>query len=157
MSTVTPFLWFNDNAEQAIKYYKSVFKDSKVLYENRQGKKLFSASISLNGQELHMLNGGPVYKFTPAISLFISCKTQKEVDHYWKKLSDGGVTMKCGWVTDRFGLTWQVIPQDLGKFLSDKDHQKSGRVMEAMLKMNKLDVATLKKAYDGPKAAKKAK
>jgi len=149
MNSITPFLWFNDEAESAIKYYTSVFKDSKVLHINRQGKKVFSASIRLNNQEFHILNGGPVYKFTPAVSFFISCKTQKEVDYYWSRLAKGGKVMKCGWVTDKFGLTWQVVPELLGQYLGDSDPVKAGRVMEAMLKMTKLEIAPLKAAYEG--------
>jgi predicted 3-demethylubiquinone-9 3-methyltransferase (glyoxalase superfamily) len=149
MKNVTPFLWFNNNAERAIKFYLSVFKNSKLTYENRQGKKLFSGSILLNGQELHFMNGGPAYKLTPAFSLFISCKNQKEVDYYWNKLSKGGTPMQCGWVTDLYGLTWQVVPEVLGRYLADRDPKKSGRVMDVMLKMKKLDCAALKKAYEG--------
>lgn len=146
---VTPFLWFNDSLEKAIEFYLSTFKNSKLVYQNRQGDKMFSASIDLDGQEIHFLNGGPAYKLNPAFSLFISCKDQEEVDYYWDRLSKDGNIMQCGWITDRFGLTWQVIPEDLGRYLADKDHKKSGRVMEAMLKMQKLDVAALTKAYNG--------
>ena len=149
MNSITPFLWFNDQAEKAIQFYLTVFKKSKIVYENRQGKKLFSASVILNGQELHFMNGGPAYQLTPAFSLFISCKTQKEVDHYWNKLSKGGTPLQCGWVTDRFGVTWQVVPEQLGKYMADPDPKKSGRVMAAMLKMKKLNIAALTKAYLG--------
>jgi predicted 3-demethylubiquinone-9 3-methyltransferase (glyoxalase superfamily) len=152
---ITPFLWFDDNAEEAMQFYVSIFKNSKVGRVSRYGdagpgKKgtVMSATFELEGQEFHALNGGPKYHFTPAISLFVSCETQDEVDELWSKLSDGGAPHQCGWVTDRFGLSWQIIPKALGQFLGDPDPGRAQRAMQAMLKMTKIDVAELKRAAD---------
>lgn len=156
MQKITPFLWFNDQAEQAMKFYLSIFKKSKagkiVRYGSAgPGKKgtVMTATFTLEGQEFYALNGGPHYRFTPAISFFVDCKTQAEVDSLWKKLSKGGSQDRCGWLTDKFGVTWQIVPSILGKLLHDPDPVKSQRVMQAMLQMGKLDIATLQKAHQG--------
>lgn len=156
MQKITPFLWFDDNAEEAMQFYVATFKNSSVGRVSRYGEagpgktgQVMSATFQLEGQEFHALNGGPKYTFTPAISLFVSCETQAEVDELWRRLSEGGAPQQCGWVTDRFGLTWQIIPQVLGQLLSDPDPGRSGRAMRAMLKMTKIDIAALKRAADG--------
>jgi predicted 3-demethylubiquinone-9 3-methyltransferase (glyoxalase superfamily) len=154
---ITPFLWFDQNAEEAIRFYLSVFKDSKVLSESRSGGgapgskgALMSATFEVAGQELIALNGGPLYKFTEAISLFVNCETQAEIDDLWAKLTAGGEPGHCGWLKDKFGLSWQIVPAGLPGMLSDKDPARGKRVLEAMLKMSKLDLARLKQAYDTP-------
>ena len=156
MQKITPFLWFDGKAEEAMNFYVSIFKNSKVVSVTRYGEAgpgptgtVMSATFQLEGQEFYALNGGPQFTFTPAISLFINCKTQEEVDELWEKLSEGGRTDKCGWLQDKFGLSWQVIPTVLGELLRDKDPQKSKRVMQAMLKMTKIDIKKLKQAYEG--------
>lgn len=156
MQKITAFLWFNDQAEEAMKFYTSVFKNSKIISVRRYGdagpgKKgtVMTGTIELEGQRFHLLNGGPVYQFTPAISFFIDCNDQKEVDELWEKLSDGGRTDQCGWLHDKFGVSWQVVPKALGEYLGDKDPVKANRVMQAMLKMKKIDITGLKKAYEG--------
>lgn len=156
MQKITPFLWFNDKAEEAAKFYASIFKKSKIISVTRYGaagpgKKgtVMSVVFQLEGQRFYALNGGPQFKFTPAVSMFITCKTQKEVDTFWSKLSKGGQIQQCGWLTDKFGLCWQVVPDILGKLLGDKDPAKSQRAMQAMLQMTKLDIAALKKAHAG--------
>jgi predicted 3-demethylubiquinone-9 3-methyltransferase (glyoxalase superfamily) len=155
MPKITPFLWFDDNAEEAINFYTSIFKNSKIGRVTRYGDAgpgpkgtVMSATFQLEGQEFMALNGGPHFKLTPAISLFVDCKTQEEVDDLWERLSAGGKTERCGWLTDKFGLSWQIIPAVLGQLLQDKDPQKSKRVMQAMLQMNKIDIAGLKQAYE---------
>jgi predicted 3-demethylubiquinone-9 3-methyltransferase (glyoxalase superfamily) len=141
---ITPFLWFDHNAEEAVKFYTAVFKNSKVI----QLHPLVS-TFELEGQRLMALNGGPQFKFTEAISLFVNCDTQEEIDYYWEKLlSDGGKESQCGWLQDKFGLSWQIVPAILGELMSDSDRRKSERVMQAMLKMIKLDIKGLKQAYD---------
>ncbi|MCB0288201.1 MAG: VOC family protein [Calditrichaeota bacterium] len=149
MQKITPFLWFDDNAEAAIQFYTSVFKNAKILNTKRTGDngKLFTATIEIEGQELMVLNGGPHLQMNPAISLFVDCKSQEEVNELWGKLSDGGEIMQCGWLTDKFGLTWQIIPSELGKLLNDPDPQKAQRVMDAMLKMKKIEISELRAAY----------
>jgi len=149
MQKITPFLWFNNNAEEAMKFYVSIFKNSKIINVQRQGKNgpVFTATFQLEGQKIFVLNGGPHFKFTEAISFFVNCETQKEVDTLWAKLSEGGEIQQCGWLKDKYGLSWQIIPSILGKLLQDKDPEKSKRVMNAMLKMNKIDIKTLKQAY----------
>ncbi len=156
MQKITPFLWFDSQAEEAMNFYISIFKDSKVINVTRYGEagpgpngSVMSATFELNGQEFYALNGGPVFSFTPAVSFFIHCKTQKEVDHFWDKLSEGGRTDRCGWLQDKYGLSWQVVPNILGELLQGKDAAKSKRVMEAMLKMAKLDIAILEEAARG--------
>ena len=151
MQNITPFLWFNGQAEEAMNFYTSVFKDSKVINVSRYGEApkdtVMSATFELNGQKFMALNGGPHFSFTPAISFFVGCETQEEVDELWNKLSEGGSEEQCGWLKDKFGLSWQIIPSVLGRFLNDKDPEKSKRVMEAMLKMKKIDIKKLKEAY----------
>ena len=154
MQKITTFLWFNDNAEEAINFYVSIFGNSKIVSMTRYtdagpGPKgtVMSATFQLEGQQFHALNGGPQFKFTPAISLFVNCETQHEVDELWDKLSAGGRKDRCGWLQDRFGLSWQIIPSALGRLMTDKDPAKAGRVMKAMLQMDKIDIAKLEQAY----------
>lgn len=153
MQKITPFLWFNDNAEEAIKFYSTIFKNSKVGEITRYGDagpgpkgSMMSASFELNGQEFIALNGGPHFTFTEAISFVINCENQTEVDYYWQKLTEGGKPSMCGWLKDKFGLSWQVVPAALPRLLKHKDPQKSTRVMNAMLKMQKLDIKALEEA-----------
>jgi len=155
MQKIAPFLWFDDNAEEAMKFYVSIFKNSKILTTTRYPEagpgtpgKLMSGTFQLEGQEFYALNGGPQFKFTEAISLFVNCETQQEVDDLWAKLTAGGEESRCGWLKDKFGLSWQIIPTALGEMLGDKDPEKAKRAMEAMLKMNKIDIKTLKQARD---------
>jgi predicted 3-demethylubiquinone-9 3-methyltransferase (glyoxalase superfamily) len=154
MQKITPFLWFNDQAEEAMNFYASIFKNSKIGSINRYGEegpgpkgKVMSASFQLDGQEFMALNGGPVFTFTPAISFFVDCATQAEVDELWEKLSEGGEKGQCGWLKDKYGLSWQIVPSALGEMLQDKDAEKSRRVMNAMLQMEKIDIEGLKRAY----------
>jgi predicted 3-demethylubiquinone-9 3-methyltransferase (glyoxalase superfamily) len=156
MQKITPFLWFDGRAEEAMNFYTSVFKNSKIGRVTRYGAAgpgpkgtVMSATFQLEGQEFMALNGGPQFKFTEAISLFVNCETQEEVDDLWEKLSAGGKKDRCGWLKDKFGLSWQIIPRALGEMLGDKDPEKSKRVMQAMLQMDKIDTKTLKQAYDG--------
>jgi predicted 3-demethylubiquinone-9 3-methyltransferase (glyoxalase superfamily) len=156
MQKITPFLWFNDNAEEAMNFYISIFKNSKVLNVDRYGEAgpgpngtVMTATFQLDGQEFVALNGGPHFKFTEAISLVVNCKTQEEVDEFWEKLSEGGEKSRCGWLKDKYGLSWQIVPTILVELYQDKDAEKTKRVMEAMLQMDKLDIKTLKQAYDG--------
>jgi len=146
---ITPFLWFDNNAEEAMNFYTSIFKDSRIKSIQRLGDNILTASFELNGQEFMVLNGGPRFKFTEAISLFVSCEDQQEVDDYWNKLVNGGEPQQCGWLKDRFGLSWQIIPRALGELMGDKDPEKSKRVMDAMLQMKKIDIATLRAAHAG--------
>jgi predicted 3-demethylubiquinone-9 3-methyltransferase (glyoxalase superfamily) len=148
MQKITPFLWYNDKAEEAAKFYCSVFKNSKIIKENRNGKKVWGVTFRINGQELIAFNGGPKFKFTHAISLFVHCKTQKEVDYYWEKLSKGGKKIQCGWLKDKYGLSWQIIPDALGEFLGGKNPAGADRAFQAMMKMDKIDIKALKKAYN---------
>jgi predicted 3-demethylubiquinone-9 3-methyltransferase (glyoxalase superfamily) len=155
MRKITPFLWFDGNAEEAMKFYVSIFRNSKVGHITRYGDAgpgpkgtVMSATFELDGQEFFALNGGPQFKFTPAISFFVNCETQQEVDELWEKLSAGGKKDRCGWLTDKFGLSWQIIPTALGKMLGDEDPAKASRVMRAMLQMDKIDINGLKRAYD---------
>ena len=160
MQKITPFLWFDDNAEEAVKFYTSIFKNSKIgkiARYDKAGEKaagrpagsVMTIEFHLEGQEFVALNGGPHFKFTEAISFVVNCQTQEEVDYYWEKLSDGGKEVQCGWLKDKFGLSWQIVPTVLGELLSDKDAAKSQRVMQAMLKMVKLDIEKLKEAAEG--------
>jgi predicted 3-demethylubiquinone-9 3-methyltransferase (glyoxalase superfamily) len=156
MQKITPFLWFDNQAEEAMSFYVSIFKNSKVGKVSRYGDAgpgpkgtVMSATFQLEGQEFMALNGGPLFRFTEAISLFVDCKTQEEVDELWEKLSAGGQPSRCGWLKDKFGLSWQIIPSALMEMLQDKDPAKSKRVMQAMLQMSKIDVAGLKRAYEG--------
>ncbi len=149
MPKITTFLWFDGNAEEAINLYTSIFKNSKILSVDRVRGEVFTATFELEGQQFMALNGGPMFKFTEAISLFVSCETQEEVDDLWTKLCEGGSPGRCGWLKDKFGLSWQIIPTTLGRLLADKDPAKSQRVMQAMLQMVKLDIQKLQQAYDG--------
>ena len=156
MQKIVPFLWFNDNAEEAMNFYVSIFKNSKVGRVTRYGDagpgpkgSVMWCTFTLEGQEFHALNGGPHFKFTQAISLFVNCETQQEVDELWKKLSAGGREDQCGWLQDKYGLSWQIIPTILGKLLGDKDPVKANRAMQAMLRMKKIDINGLQRAYDG--------
>jgi predicted 3-demethylubiquinone-9 3-methyltransferase (glyoxalase superfamily) len=156
MQKITPYLWFDGQAEEAMNFYVSIFKDSKVGTVSRYGDagpgpkgSVMVVTFQLEGQELMGLNGGPQYTFSPAISFMVNCKTQDEVDHLWEKLSAGGQIQQCGWLQDKFGVSWQIVPTALMELMRDKDPAKSKRVMEAMLKMTKLDVEQLKRAYDG--------
>ncbi|CAN5527749.1 VOC family protein [soil metagenome] len=155
MQKIIPFLWFNNNAEEAMDFYMSVFKNSKSLSISRYGKggpgpegSVLVASFELEGQRFNVLNGGPMFTFNPAISLVVMCEHQTEVDYYWEKLSEGGEKQRCAWLKDKFGISWQIVPTLLGKLMSDPDKEKAGRVMQAMLKMDKLDIATLQRAFD---------
>jgi len=153
MPKITPFLWFDGNAEEAMNYYLSIFKNGKVLSVNRMNGKVFTVSFELEGQQFTGLNGGPMFKFTEAISLFVNCETREEVDELWERLSAGGEKGHCGWLKDKYGLWWQIIPKALGQLMSDPDPGKSTAVMQAMLKMNKIIIQDLKQAYDGAAAA----
>jgi len=155
MQKITPFLWFDDKAEEAMNFYLSIFKNSRVISISRYGDgapvpsgTVMTATFELNGQEFMALNGGPYFKFTEAISFFVSCETQQEVDELWMKLSAGGEEGQCGWLKDKFGLSWQIVPTALGELLGDQDAEKAGRVMQAMLRMKKIVIADLRKAYE---------
>ena len=156
MQKITPCLWFDNNAEDAVQFYASIFKDSKILATARYGDtgpgskgSVMTIKFALNGQEFLALNGGPIFKFTEAVSFIVNCETQQEIDHYWEKLSVGGKEQQCGWLKDKYGLSWQVVPTILSQLISDKEPEKSNRVMQAVMKMVKLDIAGLKKAYEG--------
>ena len=150
MQKITPFLWFDGNAEEAMKFYTSIFKNSKII-STMPGPNgtIMGGTFVLDKQEFQALNGGPKYKFTEAISLFVRCETQPEIDEMWAQLSEGGQESMCGWLKDKFGLSWQIIPPVLGELLSDKDRAKTNRVMQAMLQMSKIDIAKLKQAHEG--------
>ena len=141
---IRPFLWFDGKAEEAAGFYTSIFKNSRI-----ESVSPMSATFQLEGTEFIALNGGPQFKFTEAVSFFVNCETQEEIDYFWEKLSAGGQKSRCGWLKDRFGVSWQVVPPILGEMLNDEDEEKSKRVMQAMLQMNKLDIKTLKAAYKG--------
>jgi len=148
MQKITPFLWFDNQAEEAMNFYISIFKDSKIGGVSRlDDGKVVAGTFQLDGQDFVALNGGPQFTFTPAISLYVNCETQEEVDDLWQKLSEGGEKGQCGWLKDKYGLSWQVIPGVLRELLGDKDPEKAGRVMKAMLQMKKIDIAELQKAY----------
>jgi predicted 3-demethylubiquinone-9 3-methyltransferase (glyoxalase superfamily) len=160
MQKITPFLWFDDQAEEAAKFYTSVFRNSKVGKSTRYGEEaekaagrpagsVMTVEFELEGQKFTALNGGPVFKFNESISFVVNCDTQKEVDYFWEKLTvDGGQESQCGWLRDKFGLSWQVVPTVLIEMLQDEDSEKSERVMKAMLQMQKIDIKTLKEAYE---------
>jgi predicted 3-demethylubiquinone-9 3-methyltransferase (glyoxalase superfamily) len=158
MQKITPCLWFDDKAEEAVNFYASVFNKSKIKDVTRYGEAgakvagrpkgtVMTVTFELEGQEFMALNGGPVFKFSPAISLMVHCETQKELDELWEKLSSGGEKGQCGWLTDKYGVSWQIVPAVLGEMLQDKNAERSERVMGALLQMNKLDIETLKRAY----------
>jgi predicted 3-demethylubiquinone-9 3-methyltransferase (glyoxalase superfamily) len=152
---ITPFLWFNDNAEEAASFYVSIFKNSQIVNVSRYGEggpkpagTAMIVNFQLDGQEVMALNGGPEFKFTEAISLYVTCETQEEVDGYWNRLTDGGEEVQCGWLKDKFGLSWQIVPTALGKLMGDSDPVRAQRVMQAMLQMKKIDIAGLQRAYE---------
>ena len=150
MPTITPFLWYDNQAEDAMDLYTSIFKNTKVLSVNKAQGRTISVSFVLEGQQFTALNGGPHHKFSEATSFFVGCTTQQEIDHYWTKLTaDGGEPGRCGWLKDKFGLSWQIIPNALGRMLNDKDAAKSKRVMNALLQMDTLDLKRLQNAYNG--------
>lgn len=150
MPTITPFLWFDTQAEEAMDFYASIFKRSKVTSVNRAQGKVMSVQFELEGQGFMALNAGPHFRFTEAISFFVGCETQQEIDELWTKLTaDGGAPSRCGWLKDKFGLSWQIVPNRLGRMLSDTDAAKSTRVMNAMLQMDKLDLTRLQQAFNG--------
>ena len=155
MQKITPFLWFDGRVEEAMEFYTSIFKNSTVLNVSRSSNgsdeegQVASATFVLEGQAFIAFNGGPAFTFSPAISLFVDCATQHEVDDLWERLSRGGEKKQCGWLTDKFGLSWQIIPSILGDLLQDEDAEKSGRVMEAMLAMEKIDIEQLQQAHRG--------
>ena len=159
MQKITPFLWFDDKAEEAANFYASIFKNAKVgnitrysetaaKASGRPAGSVMTVAFQLNGQEFAALNGGPHFQFNEAVSLVVNCETQAEIDEYWEKLSNGGQGSQCGWLKDKYGLSWQIVPTALGKWLSDDDPEKSARVMGAILQMGKLDVKRLQDAYD---------
>jgi predicted 3-demethylubiquinone-9 3-methyltransferase (glyoxalase superfamily) len=155
MQKITPFLWFDGRAEEAVNFYTAIFPNSKIVSMMRYGEagpgpkgSVMSATFELQGQEFIALNGGPMFTFSPAISFFVHCETQEEVDKFWEKLAEGGEKQRCGWLRDKFGVSWQVVPTVLGQLLQDKDAEKSKRVMNAMLQMEKLDIAGLKRAHE---------
>jgi len=163
MQKIIPCLWFDSNAEEAVNFYSSIFKNSKIGNISRYGEAGFeihrkpagtvlTIEFELNGQAFTALNGGPMFKFNEAISFQVSCESQEEVDYYWEKLSEGGdkKAQQCGWLKDKYGLSWQIVPTVLGKMLQDKDAKKSESVMKALLQMKKLDIKTLKQAYEQP-------
>ena len=156
---ITPFMWFEDNAEEAAKFYTSIFKNSKIIDIAHYGESaaevsgrpkgtVMTVTFEIEGQQFIALNGGPIFKFSPAISFLVSCETQKEVDNLWEKLLEGGEEEQCGWLKDKFGVSWQIVPNILGKMIHDKDANKSKRVIKAMLQMKKLDIQGLRKAYE---------
>lgn len=156
MQKITPFLWFDDQAEEAVKFYTSIFKNSKISTISRYGKEgpgvpgsVMTVSFQIGGQEFTALNGGPYFNFTPAISFFVNCETQAEVDELWEKLSEGGEIEQCGWLRDKYGVSWQIVPGVLLEMLQDEDPEKTRRVTAAMLQMQKIDMDILKQAYVG--------
>lgn len=154
MQKIIPFLWFDGKAEEAMNFYLSIFKNSKIVSVSRYGKggpgpegTVIVATFEIEGQQFSALNGGPQFTFSEAISFLINCETQQEVDDLWEKLSEGGAKSRCGWLKDKYGLSWQVVPSILGELMRDEDPEKSKRVMQAMLQMDKLDIEGLKRAY----------
>ncbi len=155
MQKITPCLWFNNNGEEAINFYASIFNDCKITNKKYYGEagpgpkgSLLAATFQMEGQEFMVLNGGPIFQFSPAISFFVKCSTQEEVDNFWNKLSAEGQEQQCGWVTDKFGVSWQIVPSILGELLDDPDEIKSQKVMYAMLQMKKIIISDLKAAYE---------
>ena len=160
MQKITTFLTFNDQAEEAVAFYTSIFPDSRIVSTTRYPEgglgpegSLMSATFELAGQQFMALNGGPSFRFEQGTSLFVSCETQEEVDDYWERLSKGGEKGPCGWLTDRFGVSWQVVPRVLGEMLNDEDPEKAQRVLNAMLQMSKIEIEGLRRAYEGEDAA----
>jgi len=150
MPTITPFLWFDTQAEEAMNFYASVFERSRVVSVNRAGGKVMTVEFELEGQKFMALNAGPAFTFNESISFFVGCETQQELDDYWGKLTaDGGAPGRCGWLKDKYGLSWQIVPKALGRLLGGSDGAKSKRVMDTLMQMNKLDVKALQRAYDG--------
>jgi len=152
MPTITPFLWYDTQAEEAMNFYLSIFKEGKSLNVTRVNGKVISATFEMLGQKFIALNAGPMYKFNEAVSFFVSCDTQAEVDELWEKLSEGGSKGRCGWLKDKFGLSWQIIPKALGELMGDPDPIKSSAVVQAMMKMNKIVIDDLKNAHAGKAA-----
>ncbi len=161
---IIPHLWFDNQAEEAAKFYISIFKNSKIVNVTRYGEAgaevsgrrkgtVMTVTFQLEGQEFIALNGGPHFTFSPAISFFVNCETQEEVDELWEKLSEGGEIEQCGWLKDKYGVSWQIVPTVLGEMLQNKDAERSERVMEALLKMKKIDIKTLKQAYESSRAS----
>lgn len=154
MQKITPYLWFDNNAEEAVKFYTSIFKNARVVESvtlknaGPNSEDVYTAVFELEGQRFMALNGGPVFQFSPAISFYVDCQTQEEVDYYWEKLLEGGAPEQCGWLKDKYGVSWQIVPSVLDRLLNDPDPVKANRVMQAMLKMVKLDIAELKRAYE---------
>jgi len=157
VESVTPFLWYDHEAEEAARFYTTVFRSSRVLEVRRavdpktgRAGPVMSVTFELAGQQIHALNGGPHFRFTPAISLFVSCRTQRDIDVLWEKLSRGGTKGRCGWLEDMYGLSWQIVPARLGRLLDDAHPERAGRVMAALMKMSKLETRALEAAYRGP-------
>jgi predicted 3-demethylubiquinone-9 3-methyltransferase (glyoxalase superfamily) len=159
MQKITPCLWFDDKAEEAVNFYTSIFKNSKIKSITRYGEAgaevsgrpkgtVMTVTFQLDGQEFMALNGGPHFTFSPAISFIVNCKTQEEIDELWEKLSEGGEIEECGWLKDKYGVSWQIVPTAIGEMLQDKDAEKSDRVMKAILQTDKIDIETLKQAYE---------
>ena len=149
MQKISPFLWFDNNAEEAMQFYTSVFEDARITGSSPgPDGRMLTGTFELFGQEFMVLNGGPQFRFNEAVSFFVKCETQEEVNALWAKLTDGGEESQCGWLKDRFGLSWQIIPNALGELLGDPDREKAGRVMQAMLQMRKIDIGGLRRAYD---------
>jgi predicted 3-demethylubiquinone-9 3-methyltransferase (glyoxalase superfamily) len=156
MPKITPCLWFDNNAEEALNLYTSIFKNARVLNVSRYGEgapmpagTIMTATFELEGQEFIALNGGPQFKFTEAVSFFVSCETQAEIDELWRKLTAGGEESQCGWLKDKFGLSWQIVPRALGDLMNDPDPAKAGRVMQALFQMKKIDIGALQRAHAG--------
>lgn len=163
MKNITPCLWFDNKAEEAINFYVSIFEDSRILNVARYGKEgsiasgqsegsIMTITFQLKGQNYLALNGGPVFNFTPAVSFVVNCESQQEVDYYWDKLTEGGEVVECGWLNDKYGLSWQIVPIILDEMMLDKNPKKAEAAMKAMLQMKKLDIAELKRAYEGASA-----
>lgn len=159
MQKITPFLWFDNTAEEAVNFYVSIFKNASIKSTTRynaesakasgqKDRSVMTIAFNLNGQDFTAINGGPIFKFTEAISFVVNCETQEEVDHYWNKLTEGGNEVQCGWLKDKYGLSWQIVPKQLIQLLQDKDPQKSKKVMHAMLQMKKIDIKKLEEAAD---------
>jgi predicted 3-demethylubiquinone-9 3-methyltransferase (glyoxalase superfamily) len=156
MQKITPFLWFDDNAEEAVQLYTSIFNNSKttgVTHYPEEGPgpagTVMTITFQLDGQEFIALNGGPDYQFSPAISLFVNCETQEEIDEFWEKLSEGGETLECGWLKDKYGISWQIVPTFVGEMLKAKETDKTHLMLNALWQMQKLDIKRLKAAFDG--------